>query len=466
MSFAERPPEITSMLMYTGPGAGSMITAATAWDALAAELQDTAASYATIVEGLANETWTGPASVAMATAAAPYAAWMSATAAQAKAAGDQAKAAVAAYEAAFVAVVPPEEIAINRSQVVLLTATNIFGQNTMAIAVLEAQYAEMWAQDTAAMFGYAGSSAAAARVTPFTEPPQVANPSGLSAQSAAVGQAGGLAAGTAAATAAAAPAAVLPFPFDIVEQILTALGSAGTAYIQFMGQLLNSLTGTPLAASTWENSFGILADIGRFSTVANDSMSGPNLGMTEFKLFWKPPLEDIPKSALGAGLGMAPAGLSSTSGSAVSAGIGGANVVGKLSVPPSWASATPAIRMVSNTLPATSLAAAPAAEIPADLVNQMALGSMSGGAAGVVGAQVLNGSGARARATGGKGPVEPVKLDSVIAKLQKDPEAVQHWNVDKAGLDNLLDRLSKKPGIHAVHVSNGDKPKIMTPDAQ
>lgn len=464
MSFAVRPPEITSALMYAGPGAAPMIAAAVAWDGLAAELQSTAASYGLIVDGLANESWTGPSAAAMAAAAAPYVAWMSVTAAQAKAAADQAKAAVSAYEVAFAAVVPPTEIAINRSQLALLVATNIFGQNTGAIAALEAQYGEMWAQDTAAMLAYTTASAAAARLTPYTEPPQITNEAGLAAQQAAAGQASGLAAGTAATTAAAAAATAAPvFPFDIVLQVFETLGSGGTAYIQAMGQLLNALTGTPLAASTWENTFGILADIGRFSVVANDSMSVPNLAMTEFKLFWKPPLEDIPKSALGAGLGMAPsAGLTS----ATSAGVGEANVVGKLSVPPSWASATPAIRMASTALPATSLSAAPAAGVPTDLVNQMALGSMTGGALGAAGAQVLSGSGARARANGGKGHVEPVKLDSVIAKLQKEPDSVKHWNVDKAGLDALLDKLSKEPGIHAVHVSNKDKPKVTLPDAQ
>ncbi|WP_205872960.1 PPE family protein [Mycobacterium camsae] len=464
MSFAVRPPEITSALMYAGPGAAPMIAAAVAWDSLAAELQSTASSYGLIVDGLANESWTGTSAAAMAAAAAPYVAWMSATAAQAKAAADQANAAVTAYETAFAAVVPPTEIAINRSQLALLVATNLFGQNTAAIAALEAQYGEMWAQDTAAMLGYTTSSAAAVRLTPYTEPPQITNESGLAAQQAAVGQSSGLAAGTAAATAAAAaPTAAPVFPFDIVLQVFQALGSGGTAYIQAMGQLLNALTGTPLAASTWENTFGILADIGRFSVVANDSMSVPNLGMTEFKLFWKPPLEDIPKSALGAGLGMAPsAGLTS----ATSANVGAANVVGKLSVPPSWASATPAIRMASTALPATSLAAAPMAGMPANLVNQMALGSMTGGALGAAGAEVLSGSGARARANGGKGHVEPVKLDSVIAKLQKEPDSVKHWNVDKAGLDALLDKLSKEPGIHAVHVSNKDKPKVTLPDAQ
>ncbi len=221
-----------------------------------------------------------------------------------------------------------------------------------------------------------------------------------------------------------------------------------------------------MAGTTWQNTFGILADIGRFSTVANDSMSPINLAMTEFKMFYKLPVEglEIPKSALGAGLGMRSAGAGLTS--AASAGMGEANVVGRLSVPPTWASATPAIRLASS-LPATaSLAAAPTAGIPGSLLGQMALGSLTGGALGAVGPQVVGGRGVRARAGGAAKTTEPVKLDDVIAKLQKQPDAVQHWNVDKAGLDALLDRLSKKPGIHAVHVSSADKPSVTLPDAR
>ena len=461
MSFAFQPPEITSGEMYTGPGAGPMLAAGAAWDALASELQSTAATYGSIVEGLTNDAWTGPSSVAMATAAAPYAAWISATAAQAKVAAGQARAAAGAYETAFAAVVPPPEIAANRAQLAMLVATNIFGQNTAAIAAVEAEYGEMWAQDATAMFGYAASSAAASQLTPFAEPPPTTNAAGLASQAAAVGEAGGVASGTSAVTNALPAAAALSS--NPIADFLRPFGDAARAYMAFWDGVLNTLTGSPSAGPLWQNTFGIFADIGRFSTVANDTMSVPNLAMTEFKYFYNPSAGalDIPKSSLGAGLGMRSAGLAS----AVSAGVGDANVVGKLSVPPSWASATPAIRMASNVLPATSLAAAPAAGIPGSLVGQMALGAMTGGALGSVAPQVLSGSGARVRANGGKGTIEPVKLDDVIARLQKEPEAVQHWNVDKAGLDALLDRLSKKPGIHTVHVSSGDKPKVTLPDA-
>lgn len=102
----------------------------------------------------------------------PYLAWLSTTAAQAEQVANQARAAAAAYETAFAAMVPPPVIAANRALLMSLIATNILGQNTPAITATEAHYGEMWAQDAAAMYSYAGSSAAAATLTPFTPPPR------------------------------------------------------------------------------------------------------------------------------------------------------------------------------------------------------------------------------------------------------------------------------------------------------
>ncbi|MCY0609653.1 PPE domain-containing protein, partial [Klebsiella pneumoniae] len=100
MNYSVLPPEINSGRMFCGAGSGPMLAAAAAWDGLAAELQSMAASYASIVEGMASESWLGPSSAGMAAAAAPYVTWMSGTSAQAKAAADQARAAVVAYETA------------------------------------------------------------------------------------------------------------------------------------------------------------------------------------------------------------------------------------------------------------------------------------------------------------------------------------------------------------------------------
>lgn len=168
MDFNILPPEINSGRIYSGPGSGPMLASAAAWDALAAELNAMATHYSTVVADLTDELWRGPSSASMANVAARNVAWMRTTASQAGRAADQAKAAAAAYEAAFAMTVPPPAIAANRGLKAALIATNYMGQNTPAIAAAEAQYGEMWAQDVAAMQRYAVSSASASKLTPFT----------------------------------------------------------------------------------------------------------------------------------------------------------------------------------------------------------------------------------------------------------------------------------------------------------
>src|SRR5947209_13786369 len=189
VDFATLPPEVNSGRMYAGAGSGPMLAAASAWHGLAAELGSAALSYQAVLSGLTDQEWQGPASAAMADAAAPYVAWLTGTAEQAEQTAAQAEAAAAAYEAAFAATVPPPVIAANRAQLMALITTNILGQNTPAIAATESQYAEMWAQDAAAMYGYAASSAVATQLSQFTVARQTTTPSGPSAQSAAVAQA-------------------------------------------------------------------------------------------------------------------------------------------------------------------------------------------------------------------------------------------------------------------------------------
>jgi PPE-repeat protein len=193
--FGALPPEINSARMYAGPGSGPLLAAAAAWDALAAQLESFTTGYSSTLAELQGQSWSGPASSAMAAAAAPYVAWASTTAVQAAETASQAHAAAAAYEAAFAATVPPPVVAANRALLALLVVTNFFGQNTPAIAATEATYAEMWAQDAAAMYGYAESASAAAALASFNPPPQTTNPAGQPAQGAAVSQAVNAAAG-------------------------------------------------------------------------------------------------------------------------------------------------------------------------------------------------------------------------------------------------------------------------------
>ena len=335
LDFATLPPEINSGRMYTGPGSAPMLAAASAWKGLADELRATALSYGWVLTALTGEEWYGPASAAMAAAAMPYVTWMSSTAIQAELTAAQAQAAAAAYEAAFAATVPPPVIAANRAQLMALIATNILGQNTPAIAATEAQYAEMWAQDAGAMYGYAGSSAAATQLTPFIEPQQTTNTSGLAAQSASVAQASGQAA-----------------------------GSTQSTLTQLISEIPNALQGlassSPLGSgSLWEE-FGPNANF--WNTVASSGLMVPGSTFGPF-------LSLIPNAAAADAAGsiaetIAPSASAAAGplgtgglGSAISAALGNAGAVGTLSVPPSWAGASSLASPVASSLGGTPMIA-------------------------------------------------------------------------------------------------------------
>ena len=96
--------------------------------------------------------------------------------------------------------VPPQSVAANRSQLANLVSTNIFGRNTQAIAATEAQYGEMWAQDAAAMYGYAALVVGGDDADAVQPTEENTNPSGAAGQSAAASQATGTAAGNAQST--------------------------------------------------------------------------------------------------------------------------------------------------------------------------------------------------------------------------------------------------------------------------
>src|ERR1700733_2174537 len=189
LDFAALPPEINSARMYSGPGSGPMLTAAAAWNTVAAEMRSAATDSHSVITELVSAGWHGPSSISMLAAARPYLKWLSTTAAQAEQTSVQATTAATAFEVAFAMTVPPPVVAANRTQLATLVAANVFGQNTPAIAANEAQYAEMWAQDGQAMNNYATASNSAAQMTLFASPRSNTAPDGVAQQNAAVTQA-------------------------------------------------------------------------------------------------------------------------------------------------------------------------------------------------------------------------------------------------------------------------------------
>lgn len=455
MDFGALPPEINSGRMYAGPGSGPMLAAASAWDGLAAQLHSAAVSYESAISNLASG-WQGPSAMAMAAAAAPYAEWMSATAAQAEQAASGARAAAAAYETAFIATVPPPAIAENRTRLASLVTTNLLGQNAAAIAATEAEYAQIWAQDAAAMYGYAGSSATASRMTPFSPAPQTVGPDAAAKQSGAVAQA------TAAAPAnAQSTLSQLMSTTPRTLQTLASPAASSPADPSSLATWLNNLNSTPLAR--------IAANV-EFVTKAirpvNDTLLSISLGLVATARTWSDTAVEL-EGPIFAALGSSTQALGAAGGGAVAASVGSAGLAGGLSVPPSWAVASPAVKLAATVLEYTNAGAAPTVAASASGLGQVALAGLAGSALGAAAPRALTGGAARGvgRRPSDKDAKTPDKLKAVLAELQEAPEAVQHWHTDKAHLESLLDQLAKKPGVHAVHLSSVDKSKATPPRA-
>lgn len=181
MDFGILPPEIISALIHSGPGAWSLIEAAGFWQELSAELEQSASSYTAELSWLST-TWHGPSSMAMDRALEPYLAWLRLTAQQCQQTAASVEVVAAAFEWTHWTVVHPSLVAANRARLAMLLATNFFGINYPAIAETEAEYHTMWVNNAAAMYRYAATSAGAVKLPQFSPPPQVANPSGVTAQ--------------------------------------------------------------------------------------------------------------------------------------------------------------------------------------------------------------------------------------------------------------------------------------------
>ncbi|WP_292976301.1 PPE family protein [Mycobacterium sp.] len=356
MDFGALPPEINSARMYAGPGSAPMLAAAAGWDGLAADLASAAASYSSVISGLTGGPWLGPASMSMAGAAAPYAAWMNTTAAQAEQTASQARAAAGAYEAAFAMTVPPPVIEANRALLMALVATNLLGQNTPAIAATEAQYGQMWAQDATAMYLYAGSSAAASAVTPFTAPQPATNPAGLAGQSAAVAQATGTSASTDTQAVLAQLTSTVP---TALQQLASPVSStSSTSLLSTLSSSLSPLTtGMSMTSSLGWISSALLSNLNQVKNLTMPAAAGATAAGSG--------LTGGLASGLTAGFGsgaLGSAGSVGLGGAAVPAGVGRAASIGALSVPPSWAATAPTIApTAAGALSGTIAGATPAA---------------------------------------------------------------------------------------------------------
>ncbi|HTZ15919.1 MAG TPA: PPE family protein [Mycobacterium sp.] len=368
VDFGAFPPEYNSARMYMGPGASSFQVAASAWNGLAAELQSAAQGYETTITQLASDEWNGPASAAMAAAAQPYVAWMQETSAQAAQAATQAQAASAAYEQAFASTVAPPLVAANRAETAAAVQANVFGQYTPLIMQLEAQYGEMWAQDAAAMYTYAGQSASATQVTPFSSPAATTNPAGTGTQASAVAAATGNSAASSSQSILSQLTSSVP---SSLQGLATPAATTTSTTTPFQS-LFSLIFGTTVLPT---NLAAMVTDYSPYASLFYNTEGLPyfSVGMGNFgiqmaksagMLGGAAPAAAAPAlhglGGLGAGLGGGAANAIGGAAHSVSAVSGEAGSIGKLAVPASWAGATPAAAPQGVQL-VSSVSAAPEA---------------------------------------------------------------------------------------------------------
>ncbi|KAA1252101.1 PPE family protein [Mycobacterium simiae] len=310
LDFAWLPPEVNSARIFAGAGSGPLFIAASAWMGLAADLRASAASFDSVVTRLATGQWSGPTSVSMAAAAAPFVCWLSGAAGEAELAAGQARVAATAFEAALSATVHPTAVTANRMRLLSLVATNFLAQNTPAIAATEFDYQEMWAQDVTAMAGYhAGAASVAATMTPFSPPPSNPGLAGLASQAAS-----GVAAMV---SSAAAPAQDV---LATASNVVSGLDSLPLSSLSLLMYPLG-LAMSPIMS--------LMSNAARTPTAGVASAVASEFPSEVPKLVTAPHAEIT--SLGGGGLG-----------SAMSADLGNARMVGGMSVPPTWQGSMPA----------------------------------------------------------------------------------------------------------------------------
>jgi PPE-repeat protein len=392
MSFMVFPPEVNSALMYSGAGSGPLMAAASAWNELAADLESTATSYQSVIAQLTGGPWLGPTATRMASAAAPYIAWLQGSSIQAAQTGGQASLAAAAYESAFAATVPPSVIAANRALLAALVATNFLGQNTPAIAATEALYMEMWFQDGLTMDTYAVTSQQAAALPQQTPAPNTSD-GGASADSAAAAQ------------SASTPGSSIGSLGTDLESLLASYLNSGSLTTGLTNVLTNGLTsvlgdlGVPTSLDS--TIVGALTSTGLGSTDsilpvqgvyyatmmasmparmlismansmnASQAMQASNQAM----LADVSALVDAKMKAVLGGISGQLRGF----GSAISAQLASAHRLGGLSIPNGWANSAPEMASrAAPVLPQTSVSPPTASGLPNSPFTQALMGSLSG----------------------------------------------------------------------------------------
>ncbi len=160
------PPEVITGRLMSGAGAAPMLAASAQYTAAAVAYEASADRLMAQMVYLSSN-WQGTTAQALQRTTARHLAWMRVLQAQLVLAASRTAAQAAAFSTAYTSMAQMPEIVENRVTTAVLHATNFLGVNTIPIAIREAQYQAMWAQDVAVQSAYFAATVANTTFEPF-----------------------------------------------------------------------------------------------------------------------------------------------------------------------------------------------------------------------------------------------------------------------------------------------------------
>src|SRR5690625_1783640 len=299
-------PEVNSGRWEAGTGPETWATAAEVWTNFAEIVLTAGTALVGEIALMTGTTLTGITAVSMMASSVPFFGWLAEMEATALMHAAACATVAESWATASAGIIPLPMVNQNRITEANLEATNFFGINTPAIAELDREYGQFWAQDASSMMSYDSAVTLATTPKMVSPPPPLTNLGQGAAQSAAqLGQAASSAAQNAQSLSnvpeqmsqAASQGANQGGDLSSVMGSMTQAAQAAMQALRAVGQT-NPLTSMGLQAQAF---------VGRLQSMFGQFMGGPQQG---------------------AGLGSAfsGAGLTSTGGLPISTSGGGSGV--------------------------------------------------------------------------------------------------------------------------------------------